>query len=107
MSDFSLKVGISKTLVPSALDPNGQGIIFPVGTVFGWMVSDPSKAVINDPAAASPDILGISATEVLSPLSVNLTIAENGFTHTRSHTVDILAEDVPVDAIGSIDFTLQ
>lgn len=101
-ADFTLTAGTHKSLVPVVSDPAGGA--FPTGTVFAWAV-DGAAATLNDPAAMSPTLTGVTATDPATPLTVTLTVTENGFTHTKSHTVDVIA--AAVDTINAVDFSLQ
>ena len=100
MSDFSLVVGTHKTIVPKAMAPDGSPIGFPEGSVFAWTSSD-ANIEISDPSAASPEIVAIGPAV---GVTITGTVQEEGFTHTKSHTIDSVA--APVDTIGDFDFDI-
>lgn len=104
-AEFSIVSGTHKTLVPSATGVDGSQVSFPVGSVFLWQLDKPDAARLSDPNVASPDLLGEIPTDPNSPLVINMTVVENGFTHNISHTVDVVAADV--DPIQNVDFTLN
>lgn len=109
MSDFSIVQGSQHTLTPSALAPDGTtAVAFPPGTVFAWAASDASLT-FSDATAQSPEVTGAAA---LTGASITLTVTEpaaiGGFTHTKVHTVDVVAPPPPpTDTIGTVDFTIS
>ena len=102
MADFTLIVGTHKSCVPSALAPDGTTAVpYPVGTTFAWSASDPA-ITFDDPTNASPVI---TASAVVTDVVVTMDVVEDGFPHSKTHTVDAIA--APVDSIGTVDFTIQ
>lgn len=100
MTDFSLIVGTHKTIVPKAMDKQGNLIGFPEGSVFHWISSDSSVIEVSDAEAPSPEIVATS------PGIVTITgmLDEHGFHHEASHTVEAIA--APEDTIVGFDFDI-
>lgn len=101
MSDFTLTAGTLGHCTPSAKDAAGADTPFPAGAVFAWTSSDPS-ITFDDATLSSPAITGSVA---VTGATITMSVSENGFTHTASHTVDVVA--AAVDAIASVDFTIS
>ena len=101
MADFQIVVGTHRTCVPSAKDKDGNAAAFPEGSVFAWTSSDPGIE-FSDAASASPDIV---ATAPATDVVIKMVVQEAGFEHVATHTVDAVA--APVDALASVDFTIQ
>lgn len=102
MADFTLIAGRLGHCVPSAKAPDGTTVVpFPASAVFAWSASDPS-ITFSDPTSASPDVTGSTA---LTGATITMDVVEDGFKHSASHTVDVVA--APTDTIGTVDFTVQ
>jgi hypothetical protein len=100
-TDFQFTVGTHKACVPSAADSAGTATAFPVGTTFQWTV-DNQAITFDNAAAQSPQL---SASAPVSGATITLTVQENGFTHSKSHTID--AVSAVADPISTVDFVVQ
>ena len=101
MADFTLTAGTLAHCTPSAKDASGNPVPFPASSVFAWTSSDPS-VTFDDATLSSPAITGSAA---VTGVTITMNVTEEGFTHSASHTVDVVA--VPTDSIASVDFVIS
>lgn len=102
MADITLVTGTPQTLTPIARKA-GTVVPFPTNTTYQWTASPALQ--ISDPTAATLTVTATADVPDDGSATVILTVVEDGFTHSRTHTVATAVVVPPVDTIDEVDFS--